>query len=71
MLASSHHNMDDPDLREDIAADTNVTVVTATWLRHHKIYESMYRLMAELLIFKVTPWVSFLVLFLTIRSRIR
>ena len=45
--------------------------VVATCLRHHRVYESMYRLMAELLIFKVTPWMTFLVLFLTIKGRIR
>ena len=44
--------------------------VVPTCLRHHKIYESMYRLMAELLIFKITPWLTFLVLFLTIKGRI-
>ena len=44
--------------------------VVPTCLRHHKVYESMYRLMAELLIFKITPWITFLVLFLTIKSRI-
>ena len=45
--------------------------VVATPLRHHEVYESMYRLMAELLIFKVTPWMTFLILFLTIKGRIR
>ena len=44
--------------------------VVATCLRHHEVYETMYRLTAELLIFKVTPWMIFLVLFLTIWGRI-
>merc|ERR1712141_351070 len=48
----------------------HVYEVVPTCLRHHKVYESMYRLMAELLIFKITPWITFLVLFLTIKSRI-
>ena len=45
--------------------------VVPTCLRLHKVYESMYRLMAELLIFKITPWITFLILFLTIKGRIR
>ena len=30
----------------------------------------MYRLMAEFLIFKVTPWLAFLILFLSLKDRI-
>jgi hypothetical protein len=45
--------------------------VVPTCLRLHKVYESMYRLMAELLIFKITPWMTFFILFLTIKGRIR
>ena len=58
---------------ENMVSDTGVDIyeVVPTCLRHHKVYESMYRLMAELLIFKITPWMTFLVLFLTIKGRIR
>lgn len=44
--------------------------VVATELRGHKVYTQMYRLMAEFLIFKVTPWFTFLVLWLSLSRRI-
>ena len=54
----------------DLEFSDDVYEVVPTCLRHHKVYESMYRLMAELLIFKITPWLTFLILFLTIKGRI-
>jgi hypothetical protein len=44
--------------------------VLTSELRHNDIYNKMYRLMAEFLIFKATPWMSFLILFLTMKHRI-
>lgn len=49
--------------------DENLQIV-ATELRSNKIYTQMYRLMAEFLIFKVTPWITFLVLWLGLSRRI-
>ena len=54
-----------------VRGGANATVVTATPLRYHKVYKDMYKLTAELLIFKVTPWVAFLVIFLTLKAKIR
>merc|ERR1712029_899045 len=51
--------------------ENSTAVVAATPLRHHKVYKDMYKLTAELLIFKVTPWVTFMIIFLTLTARIR
>ena len=45
--------------------------VYATSLRSHEVYTKMYRLMAEFLIFKVTPWFAFFILWLSLSRRIR
>jgi hypothetical protein len=45
--------------------------VFETDLRRHEVYTSMYRYMAEFLIFKVTPWFSFLILWMGLNNRIR
>ena len=50
---------------------TLLAVVVPTPLRHHKVYRDLYKLTGELLIFKVTPWVTFLVTFLILQSKIR
>ena len=50
---------------------TLLAVVVPTHLRHHKVYRDLYKLTGELLIFKVTPWVTFLVTFLILQSKIR
>jgi hypothetical protein len=34
----------------------SVYEVVTSFLRHNDIYNKMYRLMAEFLIFKATPW---------------
>eukprot|EP00093_Oithona_nana_P000441 00441.XXX_1807_87_1 [CDS] Oithona nana genome sequencing. len=49
----------------------NQLEVYATSLRSHEVYTQMYRLMAEFLIFKVTPWFAFYILWLSLSRRIR
>ena len=44
--------------------------MSCSYSRFHDIYVKMYRLMAEFLIFKVTPWLAFLILFLSLKDRI-
>ena len=43
--------------------------VVPTALRSHDLYVKMYRSMGEFLIFKATPWISFLILFLSLKVR--
>ncbi|TRY75819.1 hypothetical protein TCAL_00634 [Tigriopus californicus] len=56
--------------REVILNANGTLEVIATSLRFNDIYIKMYRLMAEFLIFKVTTWISFMILFLSLRDRI-
>ena len=44
--------------------------VFGTELRGHPVYTQMYRLMAEFLIFKASPWLAFFILWLSLRRRI-
>jgi hypothetical protein len=55
--------------RETVIVDEHLEVVP-TALRFNEVYIRMYRLMAEFLIFKVTPWMAFLILFLSLRDRL-
>ena len=70
-VAFEDSGFDSEDAAVMVRGSANATVVTATPLRHHKVYRDMYKLTAELLIFKVTPWVAFLVIFLNLRTKIR
>ena len=53
-----------------VSEGESVYEVLTSSLRRNDIYNKMYRLMAEFLIFKATPWMSFLILFLTMNQRI-
>merc|ERR1712037_35975 len=58
------------ELETSLNDEENLQVVE-TELRNHEVYKKMYRLMAEFLIFKATPWFAFLILWLLLNSRIR
>ena len=53
-----------------VSEGDSVYEVLTSSLRHNDVYNKMYRLMAEFLIFKATPWMSFFILFLTMKHRI-
>lgn len=56
----------------EVIMNTNGTLeVVATSIRFNEVYIKMYRLMAEFVIFKVTTWISFMILFLSLRDRIK
>ena len=58
------------ELRTNINPEGQLEVFE-TSLRTHKVYTQMYRLMAEFLIFKASPWFAFFILWLSLSRRIR
>ncbi len=50
---------------------TKLLEVLPSSLRHDAIYVKLYRLTLEFLVFKATPWVAFLILFLSLKDRLR
>ncbi len=50
--------------RTTVEGDDGILEVVSTPLRFNEVYVKMYKLMAEFLIFKATPWMAFLILFL-------